>query len=140
MYVFNLFYACSITYAILHAIIIFVSLSTRYHLCSFVCLPYLHYINCTLYTYVLMSYLSIVCLYVCMYVCMCVCTRMCVYLCTLALIATTGLAAVQVASLHFSPRRPVFDSKSVYVSTVGETRAFPTSANFVFLPTIPAVG
>jgi hypothetical protein len=33
-------YACSIAYAILHAMIILVSLSTRYHLRSFVCLIY----------------------------------------------------------------------------------------------------
>jgi hypothetical protein len=68
---------------------IFVTLSTRYNLCSFVCfpclhyitalytlrflcpiyllfvcLPYLHYSYCTLYSCVLMSYLSIVCLYI----------------------------------------------------------------------------
>jgi nuclear pore complex protein Nup62 len=72
---------------------IFVSLSTRYNLCSFVCFPYLHYIYCTLYSYVLMSYLSIVCLFVCliyttltalytlMYACVCVCMYVCMYVC-----------------------------------------------------------
>jgi hypothetical protein len=44
--------------------IIFILLSTWYTLmffCLFVCFPYLHYTSCTLYTYVLMSYLSPCC-------------------------------------------------------------------------------